>query len=366
MNPEITKINLEASLETIKEEPPIRFYCTRCTRKFKTIEKRDIHETGHDNNNKCSKCKYQLKSIHAYEKHVEHCLAKPTPKFICNICGKEVSSKLNLNGHLATHKKSDLKNNSEDSDTSLDEKFDSTESNKAENQTYFYCTRCLRKFKTKTKRDIHETGHDNNYKCGKCGYQLKTIENYEKHVGRCSGPYKSSKKFICSYCGKIASTKANLNSHVATHGDFRCELCDLNFDQKLKFRSHMLIHETGKTIECKICGKKFGRSSNFYNHQRIHLGLTKFKCQICGSGFIKESNLETHYSMKHTGEVTSKQISVDELINKNKKITIIEEIQVQNPIEQYPGIVTYSHYFNSSLNHLNIPSWSVDTSKQTN
>lgn len=85
-SPEISKINLEA----VKEEPPIRFYCTRCTRKFKTIEKRDIHETGHDNNNKCAKCKYQLKSIHAYEKHVEHCLAKPAPKFICNICGKKL------------------------------------------------------------------------------------------------------------------------------------------------------------------------------------------------------------------------------------------------------------------------------------
>lgn len=78
------------------------------------------------------------------------------------------------------------------------------------------------------------------------------------------------------------NTTASYNAHIKTHKDFKCEICNETFNQKIKYMSHMGTHETGKVLECNICGKKFGRSSNFYNHQRIHMGIKKFKCYICG------------------------------------------------------------------------------------
>lgn len=90
------------------------------------------------------------------------------------------------------------------------------------------------------------------------------------------------------------NTTASYNAHIKTHKDFKCAICNETFNQKMKYMSHMGMHETGKVLECNICGKKFGRSSNFYNHQRIHLGIRKFKCYICGQGFVKAANLDAH------------------------------------------------------------------------
>lgn len=92
------------------------------------------------------------------------------------------------------------------------------------------------------------------------------------------------------------NTTASYNAHLKTHKDFKCEICHETFNQKIKYMSHMGMHETGKVLECNICGKKFGRSSNFYNHQRIHLGIKKFKCYICGNAFVKAANLDVHLS----------------------------------------------------------------------
>lgn len=295
----------------IKDEPEIRFYCSKCTRKFRTIEKRDIHETGHINNNKCSKCNTQLKTIHNYEKHVEYCLTKTVQIFICNICGKELSTRVTLNGHLTTHRKpGEMEEQTEEFKVKIisEKKFKL-------NPCIYPCTQCPRKFRSRKKCQLHEFGHRSNNKCGKCQRQLKSFMAYEKHASQCE--YQT---FTCEICGKVASSKTNLNSHMATHGDFDCEVCDLNFDQKSKYKSHMLIHLTGNVVECNVCGKKF-RSSNFYNHQRIHLGLKKLKCEICGSKFIKESNLESHYNLKHGLEYPKKDLAEENTIRE------VEEIQ---------------------------------------
>lgn len=276
--------------QNMEQETEIRFYCTKCTRKFRTIEKRDIHETGHDNKNKCSKCNKQLKTIHNYEKHVEYCWTKSVQLFVCNLCGEELSSTATLIGHLSTHY--------------TKKKEEETKKSKIKHNPLciYPCTQCPRKFRSRTKCQLHEFGHRSNNKCGKCNRQSKSLAAYEKHVSHCE-----QSTFTCEICGKVATSKNNLNAHVATHGDFVCEICDLKFDQKSKYKSHMLIHLTGNVVECNICFKKF-RSSNLYNHQRIHLGLKKLKCEICGSKFIKESNLEIHYNLKHSLEYPKKDV----------------------------------------------------------
>lgn len=100
--------------------------------------------------------------------------------------------------------------------------------------------------------------------------------------------------FECEICGRKMNTTASYNAHKKTHKHYKCAICSENFNQKMKYMTHMGIHETGKVLTCNICGKQFGRSSNFYNHQRIHLGIKKFKCYICGHAFVKAANLDAH------------------------------------------------------------------------
>lgn len=125
------------------------------------------------------------------------------------------------------------------------------------------------------------------------------------------------------------NTTASYNAHIKTHKDFKCEICNETFNQKIKYMSHMGTHETGKVLECNICGKKFGRSSNFYNHQRIHMGIKKFKCYICGNGFIKAANLDAHLLI----HCESTSTTVTENI-------IVKEIEVPEVPETPPEVQT--------------------------
>lgn len=330
--------------EVSGEITEFRFYCTKCTRKFRTIEKRDIHETGHTNNNKCAKCNTQLKTIHNYEKHVEYCLTKTVPVFICNICGKELSTKITLNGHLSTHKKTEEEKEENNDDYDYTVIRINSEKKIKLNPFIYPCTQCPRKFRSRTKCQLHEFGHRSNNKCGKCNRQLQSSVAYEKHTAQCE--YKT---FTCEICGKFASSKTNLNSHMSTHGDFNCEICDLQFDQKSKYKSHMLIHLTGNVVECNVCGKKF-RSSNFYNHQRIHLGLKKLKCEICGSKFIKESNLESHYNLKHSLEYPMKDVKLVGVENSS-----VQEEDGNHAVEGIPYTQLINYYDHNNLNNTSWP-----------
>lgn len=42
---------------------------------------------------------------------------------------------------------------------------------------------------------------------------------------------------------------ASYNAHKKTHKDFKCAICNENFNQKIKYMSHMGMHETVSYIE---------------------------------------------------------------------------------------------------------------------
>jgi uncharacterized Zn-finger protein len=96
--------------------------------------------------------------------------------------------------------------------------------------------------------------------------------------------------FLCTFCGKGFTKKANLESHITLHtGEkrYNCTQCDK------KFRSHSVFQVSEN-------------QPNIYNplpqnHLRYHKGKKEFVCTYCGKAFMQKSHLQRH-TATHTGE----------------------------------------------------------------
>ncbi|XP_060950991.1 uncharacterized protein LOC133027863 [Limanda limanda] len=109
----------------------------------------------------------------------------------------------------------------------------------------------------------------------------------------------------CEECGRILSSSAALESHVALHRGsrpFSCTLCQKTFPDAKGLVRHRKVHSKGKSHICKVCGKGFAYGFTLTTHiQNVHNKVKAFVCQICDERFFIKQQVEEHVR-KHTGE----------------------------------------------------------------
>ena len=106
--------------------------------------------------------------------------------------------------------------------------------------------------------------------------------------------------YMCPICGKIYTTKGNVNRHMNIHLqnaiDNKCVICDKNFDSKEDLEKHYHQH----MIPCPQCDKTFKNQKDLEKHmQSIH---TEHKCVVCGKNFSNKGNLNKHMKT-HTVDI---------------------------------------------------------------
>ena len=105
----------------------------------------------------------------------------------------------------------------------------------------FICDICGLQLTAKLSLKFHRQLHEgsNEFVCAECGKGFKLLKYLKDHQRIHRGD--DEKKFQCEFCGKKYWTKKEIQNHVTTHTNekpFPCNYCNLSFANTFQRRKH--------------------------------------------------------------------------------------------------------------------------------
>lgn len=83
----------------------------------------------------------------------------------------------------------------------------------------------------------------------------------------------------------------------STKAPFTCEVCEETFGSFDDFHEHgVKVH---RRFICSYCGKVFTSRPNRERHVRYHTGEKPYKCDLCTASFLRGDDLKYHRTTKH-------------------------------------------------------------------
>ncbi|XP_067012170.2 zinc finger protein 585A [Anabrus simplex] len=159
------------------------------------------------------------------------------------------------------------------------------------------------------------------HKCSICGKTFESNKNIQNHIMQAH-----LSKWTCYFCHVTFSDETEYTSHVKSHldsslyspqvklepvqsdgsessdhceppknllGNYECNICDFQTDNKLLFEDHLRQHVVLKLFKCNICGLRFEDEESLTKHEEEHQKET-FKCDACSLSFLNRQDLAVH------------------------------------------------------------------------
>ena len=265
--------------------------CDICKRAFLKTEHLSIHmKRNHTNQHKCGYCwkKFlsdmtlhtHMRRIHPKEYEIYSAM-KPIPdkmhkdKYVCSVCGAELSRKASLKYHMLTH---------------------------SEEEKPYACNICDMRFITQHVLKKHTYRHtgERPYKCDLCNKYFISSNTLLCHK-RTHGGKKPHK---CKICGNCYAYSNGLYTHMLWHAGKRphlCSICGKRFLDRSSWGYHVNSHKGEKPYSCTICGDTFAKRQTHKLHMRHHDGVYSHICEQCGKGYESRISLERHILYNHKG-----------------------------------------------------------------
>lgn len=137
----------------------------------------------------------------------------------------------------------------------------------------FPCHICGKDFTTKwnlqTHRWTHASRSARQHKCTLCKASFCRRPDYLTHMNS----HRNVRPFTCNHCGCQFVRKYNCLRHMRQHEEgknYTCTICNKTFHRNYYLKDHMRIHNGTRPFTCHICGKASTSKSNHNKHVRIH------------------------------------------------------------------------------------------------
>lgn len=205
------------------------------------------------------------KSIKAEEFGTNH--AEDLNLFQCEICKKEYK-KIYFAKHMALHgvivckicKKSIHK---------LKYRRHLKDEHKIENLYKYMCEICGKELSNNGSYLLHKLTHSNEFpfKCDLCPYRGRHAGLLKAHMGSHNKDYKHQ----CPECPNRYVTNSCLRRHLRSHKEkeYKCDTCNKSYETQHKLTCHQQVDHMGiRNHICNICGKDFGYRNQMMKHQR--------------------------------------------------------------------------------------------------
>ncbi|XP_070564041.1 zinc finger protein 606-like [Ptychodera flava] len=273
----------------------------------------------------CSECSKRFKTTRDLTAHK---IAKHSCS--CDVCGKTFYRRQSLNQHMRWHKVD--KSTTGDASDKVSDNRELGSSSIGRSDIYPHeCLVCNMKFKTVDMLERHADGHSYARlpKCQMCKKALRTKEEAKAHMVTVH----STKLHECSACSDIYLDELTLKKHQKdSHPglnveQYKCPKCGEDMKEKWKLEMHVPIHdideegedgdggsqnnsgetqtcEPKKLFACKICKLKFvGPWSCILHMNSVHqtgpVRTCNFKCTHCQQNFGERKAMEIHMKERH-------------------------------------------------------------------
>lgn len=133
------------------------------------------------------------------------------------------------------------------------------------------CNLCGKQFSSRAVHNLHMRSHSGEkpYPCSVCGRHFSQKTSLTRHMRSHTG----ERPYPCDICGKCFSDKERVKIHMRSHtGEkpFPCQVCGKHFSQKSTVKRHMSVHTGERPFKCDTCGKGFANRGNLNSHIRTH------------------------------------------------------------------------------------------------
>nr|CAD7262298.1 unnamed protein product [Timema shepardi]CAD7572521.1 unnamed protein product [Timema californicum] len=137
----------------------------------------------------------------------------------------------------------------------------------------FSCPICGKDFTTRWNLQLHRWTHASRsskpFKCTLCKSAFIRRSDYVSHINS----HRNVRPYTCNFCGAQFIRKYNCIRHVREHEtnkSYACSICHKTFHRSYYLKEHLRVHSGARPFACHICGKASTTKSNHNKHIKIH------------------------------------------------------------------------------------------------
>ncbi len=201
----------------------------------------------------------------------------------CPTCGARCESKVQLESHMLTHRKS------------------------------FQCIKCQQSFGSEYEIQLHVATHlmqeGNVHECRICNRIFESPSKLQCHLIEHTF---EGMEIKCYVCGMLFTQVTGIQMHVLEHGvnarQFSCTQCPQKFFFSAELQNHLYNHGLRVPVatnnyQCPECPKSFDSIAQLANHHKVHekKDSVRLPCSLCSDTFPSMMALQQHFFLVHSG-----------------------------------------------------------------
>lgn len=172
----------------------------------------------------------------------------------------------------------------------------------------FTCSICGKIYSSKQARDSHKQSVHTR-QCRQCSrYVMETVP-WEKGMDRRSKRYMVCKcGFKVTICTLVGRSKHSYSSQERrqTVEKYACVTCGKLFLTKTHCQRHSMTHNDDKVFACNRCDSRFSQQSSLKKHEEEEHRIKNLVCCYCSKKFSRLNTLKGHLIKKHSSAVSNK------------------------------------------------------------